>query len=200
MSKEMIEEYVECYHDVLSEICSSASYLHDIDVNQKFDIYPYSYHIQGVAKIALEYMHDVVELKEHIMPIMFAAYYHDSIEDARMTYNDVLKIAKLHMSDEQALMATEIVYALTNEKGRNRDERANDKYYKGIRETPYAPYVKACDRLFNMRYSKEAGSSMYKKYKSELPHFLKMICDVEKSYGNMYRVPETMKEEMIYGI
>ena len=70
-----------------------------------------------------------------------------------MTYNDVKKVAGSMLTEEQALMATEIVYALTNDKGRSRAERAGEKYYQGIRETPYAPFVKLCDRLANITYS-----------------------------------------------
>jgi hypothetical protein len=110
---------------------------------------------------------------------MFGAYYHDSIEDARLTYNDVMKVAKKLMSDEQALMATEIVYALTNDKGRNRAERAGEKYYAGIRATPYAPFMKLCDRVANITYScagKDADNLRMKEvYKKEVPHFLASI-------------------------
>ena len=76
-------------------------------------------------------------------------------------------------------MATEITYALTNDKGRTRAERAGEKYYQGIRETPYAPFVKLCDRLANITYSC-AGTNrdnlrMKEVYKSEVPHFLASI-------------------------
>ncbi|MBR1412444.1 MAG: hypothetical protein IJ577_04880, partial [Prevotella sp.] len=71
------------------------------------------------------------------------------------------------------------VYALTNEKGRTRAERAGEKYYQGIRETPYAPFVKLCDRLANITYSCSGvdGSNLRMKevYKSEMPHFLQSI-------------------------
>ena len=46
------------------------------------------------------------------------------------------------MTNEQCITAAEIVYALTNDKGRTRKERAGEHYYAGIRETPYAPFVK----------------------------------------------------------
>ena len=76
-------------------------------------------------------------------------------------------------------MATEIVYALTNDKGRTRAERAGEHYYKGIRETPYAPFVKLCDRLANMSHSfargNEANMAMRRVYAKELPHFLAAI-------------------------
>ena len=110
---------------------------------------------------------------------MFAAYYHDSIEDARLTYNDVMRTARKYMDEPHALMATEIVYALTNDKGRTRAERAGDRYYQGIRTTPYAPMVKLADRLANMTYSNqntnEANRRMQKVYSDEWPHFIGQI-------------------------
>ena len=57
------------------------------------------------------------------------------------------------LDEAQAFMAAEIVYALTNEKGRTRAERAGVKYYEGIRAVPYAPMVKLADRMANVRFS-----------------------------------------------
>ena len=83
------------------------------------------------------------------------------------------------MDEQQAYLAAEIVYALTNDKGRTRAERAGEKYYQGIRETPYAPFVKLADRLANITYSfthcNEANAYMKDVYRQELPHFLEAI-------------------------
>lgn len=140
---------------------------------------PYSTHLDMVAKAVAEFADDICESAEDVLPLWFGAYFHDSIEDARLTYNDVMRVAKHYMSDQQAFMATEIVYALTNEKGRNRAERANEKYYEGIRSTPYAPFVKLADRLANIRFSFSHGDEdnlhMRKVYREELPHFIKAI-------------------------
>ena len=96
-----------------------------------------------------------------------------------MTYNDVKKVAGSMLTEEQALMATEIVYALTNDKGRSRAERAGEKYYQGIRETPYAPFLKLADRLANITYSfthsNPSNHHMKDVYREELPHFLEAI-------------------------
>ena len=111
--------------------------------------------------------------------IYYQSYYHDSIEDARLTYNDVKRTANEWMNNEQAHTAAEIVYALTNDKGRNRAERAGERYYQGIRETPYAPFVKLADRLANITYScqssEKANQHMREVYLQELPHFLASI-------------------------
>ena len=60
----------------------------------------------------------------------------------------------------------------TNEKGKNRKERANDKYYEGIRNTPGAVFVKLCDRIANVQYSKMTGSRMFDKYREENDNFV----------------------------
>lgn len=62
-----------------------------------------------------------------------------------------------------------------NEKGKNRNERANDKYYEGIRETDGAVFVKLCDRIANVQYSKMTKSRMFEMYKKENVHFMDML-------------------------
>ena len=94
-------------------------------------------------------------------------YGHDLIEDTRVSYNDV----KSMLGQESA----DIIYAVTNEKGKTRKERANTKYYMGIRETPGAVFVKLCDRIANVRYSKMTGSRMFEMYRKENGDFEKAL-------------------------
>lgn len=160
------------------------------DVNQHYDDKPYSYHLNMVADFAAKF---IGFFDEHFhLSIMFGAYFHDSIEDARLTYNDVMKIAKQYMNEYDAHIATEIVYALTNDKGRNRAERAGEKYYKGIRETPFAAYVKLCDRMANFSYSITSGSGMAQKYKAEMDHFINSIV-AEGQTDTIFMVPNEMR-------
>ena len=141
MTQQDYQNYLEKYSDTIEEIREHAHMLHD-SVNQRYDEnHPYSVHLDMVADLVLKYGHLVCQQEADVLPLLFGAFYHDSIEDARMTYNDVKKGASLFMNDEQAYMAAEMVYALTNEKGRTRAERSNDRYYAGIRETPYAPFL-----------------------------------------------------------
>ena len=143
MNKEQFGICLRAHADTLGRICDRACMLHEA-VNQKYDRkFPYGFHLLMVADFAMEYGHEVVSSEEDIIPVVFGAYFHDSIEDARLTYNDVRKEAEAFMDTRQALAAAEIVYALTNDKGRTRDERAGAHYYAGIRETPYAPFCQA---------------------------------------------------------
>ena len=179
MERQEFEKYMQKYADKIEQIRQSAHELHQ-GVNQTYgDSLPYGYHLDMVVNGIRDFGHLVCACEDDVLPLFFGGYYHDSIEDARLTYNDVMKTARHFLKEEQAFLATEIAYALTNDKGRTRTERAGDKYYQGIRQTPYAPFVKLCDRLANITYSCAGvdGSDprMKKVYKSEMPHFLAAI-------------------------
>lgn len=73
---------------------------------------------------------------------------------------------------EIAIKIANIVYALENNKGKTREERANDAYYELITETDGATFCKLCDRRANIKYSKENGSDMFEKYKKENVNFI----------------------------
>lgn len=170
----MKEKFTQEQREELDEIAENAITLHR-EVNQMYDGKPYGYHLSMVAEIMDGISEDLNPDYETYKVLWFACFFHDSIEDARLTYNDVAKKAMKYMNLEDATLATEIVYALTNEKGRTREERANQKYYEGIRRTLYAPFIKACDRLANVRYSRKTESGMYEKYKSEMIKFISNI-------------------------
>jgi (p)ppGpp synthase/HD superfamily hydrolase len=109
-----------------------------------------------------------------------ATWGHDLIEDCRVSYNDV----KEHLGQE----ATDIIYAVSNEKGKTRAERANDKYYEGIRNTPGAVFVKLCDRIANVQYSKMTKSRMFEMYKKENINFMiKLGREVGNPYEEMFQ-------------
>jgi (p)ppGpp synthase/HD superfamily hydrolase len=134
--------------------------------NHYYDKYlPYEFHLNMVAQVARDFSHIVSASAAEL--IILAAYGHDLIEDTRVSYNDVVEV----LGDEVA----DIIYAVSNEKGKTRKERANEKYYEGIRNTPYAVYVKLCDRIANVQYSKMTKSRMFEMYKKENPEFIKAL-------------------------
>lgn len=153
--------------------------------NHMYDTYlPYEFHLRMVAHIADRWKHlldDEVDYftgkKEYDRgrdvtvtlrtACLRAAWGHDLIEDCRVSYNDVREILGQEAAD--------IVYAVTNEKGKSRKERANDKYYEGIRNTKGAVFVKLCDRIANVQYSKMTGSRMFEMYKKENLDFTKSL-------------------------
>lgn len=140
--------------------------------NHFYDTYlPYEFHLNMVAQVAKDFAHIITYADIEIVKL--AAYGHDLIEDTRVSYNDVVEVLGVEAAD--------IIYAVSNEKGKTRKERANEKYYAGIRSTPYAVYVKLCDRIANVQYSKMTKSRMFEMYKKENDHFIKELgWDAEK--------------------
>ena len=180
MERQQFEECVRQQTDTIERIRQRAYDVHQ-SVNQMYGdgSLPYGYHLDMVAERVRNFGHLVCVVENDVLPLFFSAYFHDAIEDARLTYNDVKHEARQFLSEGQIPMAAEIVYALTNDKGRTRAERAGEKYYKGIRETPYAPFVKLCDRLANVTFScsNDIGNNLRMKevYKNEMMHFLGSI-------------------------
>lgn len=138
------------------------------DTNHYYDTYlPYEFHLRMVVKTAKDFIHLIpIEAQEDVID---ACWLHDTIEDARKNYKDIVNVSSVRVA--------EIVRAVTNNtRGRNRKERNSDLCYSDMRNTPYATFVKLCDRIANVQYSKMTGSSMFEMYRKEMPDF----------YSNLY--------------
>ena len=202
MEKQLFISIVERYYPWISCLEKAAFQIHD-DVNQKYDhVLPYGFHLKMVASFVSRYGYLVAESEADILILYAGAYLHDTIEDARMTYNDIVKfiddfrVGSLVLPEEIKRkleeQVPEIVYALTNEKGRNRKERANETYYKGIRDTRFASFIKMCDRLANIQYTMMFvfANRMLEVYRREYPGFIRSI-----SEGSVTPIPDVMKKE-----
>lgn len=138
---------------------------HDLHCNQKYgDGLPYSFHIKCVEAQGYKFLH-LIDNKNHFT-VETALTAHDTIEDANLTYNDIKSTFGEKVAD--------IVYCVTDEKGKTRKERKSDKYYQELSENNLAVFVKLADISANTLYSKLTNSSMYQKYKSEFQHFKDM--------------------------
>jgi (p)ppGpp synthase/HD superfamily hydrolase len=122
--------------------------------NQMYDIYPYMYHIRKAVEIGQELGYDEA--------IIVGLALHDVIEDGGLSFNDIKK----GFGQEVA----EIVYAVTDELGRNRKER-KEKTYPKIRANWKATVVKVCDRIANVSHSKEFTPLSFKMYQKEHENF-----------------------------
>lgn len=146
------------------------------NTNHYYDnTHPYEYHLEMVYKNLMNFL-PIIGTPEHLTEdeLKLAAWGHDLIEDTRVSYNDVKK----HLGEK----AADIIYALTNEKGKTRKERANAKYYEGIRQTPGAVLIKLCDRIANVEYSIETQSRMLDLYRKENPEFMANLGYPGQSY------------------
>lgn len=148
-------------------ICRAMNYAAEchLATNHTYDGKPYTIHLKMTYDFGCKFAY--LLKNEEIDVALAACWAHDTIEDTRQTYNDVKK----QLGEDVA----EAVYAVTNEKGRTRAERANDKYYNGIRQNQIATFVKLCDRLANTSYSAQQNQRMIDVYRNELPHFKQMI-------------------------
>jgi (p)ppGpp synthase/HD superfamily hydrolase len=123
--------------------------------NQSYDgIYPYMYHIKEVVRIAQEL--------EFNVDIQIACALHDVLEDSDLTYNDIKKVFNTEIA--------EIVYAVTDELGRNRKER-KEKTYPKIKANWKAIAVKLCDRIVNIEHSISTNSRFKDLYIKEYVDF-----------------------------
>lgn len=139
------------------------------NTNQMYDTYlPYEFHLRMVVKVAEQFKNLLIT--GDYEQVIAACWCHDLIEDCRQTYNDVKQVSDEYVAD--------IVRAVTNNgRGRNRAERMPDEIYAEIKSSRLATYVKLCDRIANVEYSKMTGSCMFEMYKKEHDHFYKMIGD-----------------------
>lgn len=145
------------------------------ETNHLYDGQPYEVHLEMVYKYALKHSsHLDKDLREAVLA---GAWVHDVIEDCRQTYNDVKQA-----TNEQV---AELAYALTNEKGKNRRERANDKYYQEMHLVPGATLLKACDRLANLSWSIKTGSRMLEMYRREHDDFCQKIASAENQSARL---------------
>ena len=146
--------------------------LHDIICNQKYNkTLPYSFHLEMVVHMAQRFKACLPNRYEKSRPlnsfsdttiwdeIITGCLGHDSIEDARITYNDLV--------EKFGDIAAEIIYCCTEVRGHNRDERHSVEYYEYLAKNELAIYVKLCDICANVTFSVLSNSSIYSKYKKE---------------------------------
>ena len=146
-----------------------------------YDGKPYSVHLSMVALNAVRFIDCIPTQNQN--DVILACWLHETIENCRLTYNDIKEVAGETVAN--------IVYAVTNEKGKNRKERANDVYYDGIRKIMWAKYVKLCDRLANVQYSYDNMSTMYDVYQEENDAFIEALFPNE---SGMQHYIELIKE------
>lgn len=147
---------------------------HDVDCNQKYNgTLLYSFHLTLVEKQALKFIALIPE-SDHFL-VRAACYGHDLIEDARITYNDLIPSGE-HLA--------EIIYLCTEMRGRNRAERKSVDFYLMLKMDKFAVFVKLCDLIANVHYSALTNSSMHAKYKAEYPKVKEYLFTDE--YSSMF--------------
>lgn len=117
---------------------------------------PYSVHLGQVVEVLKRF--GVAD-----DDIYCAAWLHDSIEDTRVSYNDI--------KDRFGENVAELVYAVTNERGRNRKERNEKTYPKIYAAGDDAIILKLADRIANVEYGLSDGTGKSDMYRKEFKDF-----------------------------
>jgi (p)ppGpp synthase/HD superfamily hydrolase len=94
---------------------------------------------------------------------VIACALHDTLEDTSLSYNDIQKAFGKEVA--------EIVFCVTDELGRNREER-KEKTYPKIQSNWKATVVKICDRIANIEQSRSYNQKLFDMYKKELYIFI----------------------------
>jgi (p)ppGpp synthase/HD superfamily hydrolase len=131
---------------------------------------PYGFHLEMVAGTAAAHLHELHTEDEQAdkTAVLAAAWFHDVLEDCRWSYTKLKNATNYQVA--------EIVYALTDELGKNRDERKRKTLPK-IAANRFATFVKICDRIANTTHSKNTAAEstksagMFALYCDEYPSF-----------------------------
>jgi len=124
--------------------------------NQKYDNEDYIFHLKNVYMVLIEFGFENEDL-------LCAAWLHDSVEDTQMK----LSLIEKYFGHE----VSSLVYAVTNEVGKNRKER-NLKTYQKIQNNFRATSLKLADRIANVRQCiTKNNTNLYEMYKKEYDIF-----------------------------
>lgn len=150
-----------------SEFIQFCKHQHDVECNQKYDkTLPYSFHLNLVAKQVIKFKY--LLNNDDYSKALCGAWGHDLIEDARITFNDIVE-----MSGDKEI--ADIIYACTELRGHNRSERHGIEYIQGLRDCRLGLFVKLCDIAANVGFGLLTNSSMYEKYKEEFIPFREKV-------------------------
>lgn len=145
--------------------------------NQAYGLYPYIYHLKRVAEIAERLGFDE--------PIVVACILHDTLEDTSLSYNNIKK--------EFGIEVAEIVFAVTDELGRNRTER-HIKTYPKIYTNWKAVAVKLCDRIANLSESISSDNKMSTLYLLEYANFVKGVKNPEHTQPELLKAWDELEK------
>ncbi len=142
--------------NTIEEVLDFAAYCHG---DQEYgDGQPYMYHVRKAVEVLRRFGFNEVEHRD----IFDATALHDTVEDCPITCQG------LFMQGFNPNVIN-LVYAVTNEDGRNRAER-HKKTYGKIFNTENAIVVKLSDRIANVE-----AKGKVEMYRREYPDFIKVL-------------------------
>lgn len=131
--------------------------------NQRYGVHPYIFHLNQVAMILDNTYGNNSDTR---VLMITAGLLHDVVEDTPVRISELKNLFGTGVAD--------IVYAVTNELGRNRKEKLVKTMIKVRDFGAAAVAVKLADRIANTEYSRSQrnnGGSHYEMYQKEYPFF-----------------------------
>lgn len=128
--------------------------------DQRYGDQHYEYHLQAVVDVLISFGITDIDM-------ICAGWFHDSIEDTSMTYDDIEAAFGASVAD--------LVWAVTGV-GANRKER-NRSIYEKIKNFPMAAVLKTADRIANAENARANSPSLFKMYCRERDAFVEAVKD-----------------------
>lgn len=150
---------------------------------QRYGTNPYTYHLNQVEMILNRFGFSSDEV------LKISAWLHDIIEDTEFSYEQIKHGFGAEIAD--------VVYAVTNEMGRNRKERYAKTYPK-IQANKRALILKLADRIANIEQAKGTNSRYVDMYRKEWGDFYGHLFDpngMDPRVAKMWTYLESLFDE-----
>lgn len=138
---------------------------------------PFSVHQLMALQVAVRHLSGN---EPNVEELLLAVYAHDVLEDTDVTYAQLAEVAGEKVAD--------YVYGVTDEAGRNRKERKQKTYPKIAAERAHV-FIKLCDRIANVAYSKymdHSNDSKFTMYQNEHPEFESALYNPHHGLSDMW--------------
>jgi len=165
------------------------AYARTLHRDQRYGADPYWVHLKDVADEVAAWAPDYRIVEKGLENLIAAAWLHDSIEDQHET--------REHLADLFNPEVARLVWAVSNEPGRNRRER-HEKTYPKIQEVGKAALIlKLADRIANVRTSMKQckdprSQGLLQMYWKEWPGFQQALRRYPGELPGMWRELEEL--------
>ncbi len=135
-------------------------------MGQRYGKFPYTHHLFGTWDVLTKFGFSESDpnktKRERSQRLILGAILHDTLEDTDITYDDLQSGFGKEIAD--------LVFAVTNEPGKNRAEKFMKTYPK-IRSHPDAIILKLADRIANVIHALQFNHDILNMYRNEWIEF-----------------------------
>jgi len=154
-------------------------------MGQQYGEFPYTYHLFDTCDVLEKFGFSPEDpnpkRRKRNQRLILAAILHDTLEDTDLTYET--------LRSEFGYEVADLVFAVTNEPGRNRTERFGKTYPK-IKAHPDGIVLKLADRIANVIHALQSNPDILGMYRREWPIF-EVALRTSGEYDAMWKHLET---------